>query len=55
VLGDLIIREASLSEKDHLGSGHHKIRQRIFIRAPQQFLSLFSGEDDLVWTFTRQR
>jgi hypothetical protein len=53
-VGNLIIRQSLVSEQDHLGAGHHKIRQRIFIGAPLQFLSFLRSEDDSVRTFARQ-
>ncbi len=42
-----------MSEKHHLGADDHKIRQRIFVGAPQEFLSFIPSESDLVRTFTR--
>jgi hypothetical protein len=38
--GDLVVRQALSSEKDHLGSHHLKIRQRISGRTPAQFMFL---------------
>jgi hypothetical protein len=51
--GDLIVGEALVSQKNHLGADNHKIRQRIFIGTSKEFLSLIPCESDLVWTFTR--
>lgn len=51
--GNLIVREALVSEKHHLGAGDHKIRQRIFIGAPKEFFSLIPCESDPVRTFAR--
>jgi hypothetical protein len=51
--GDLIVGEALVSQKNHLGADHHKIRQRIFIGTSKEFLSLIPCESDLIWAFTR--
>src|SRR2546421_12793481 len=43
-IGTLIVRQALLSEEDHLGASNCTIRERIFIGAPFQLLSLLFGE-----------
>jgi len=42
-----------VGEKNHLGADNYKIRQRIFIDASDEFLSLISCESDSVWTLAR--
>lgn len=46
---NLIVGEALVSQKNHLGSDNHKVRQRIFIGAPDQLLPLIPCESDSVW------
>jgi hypothetical protein len=53
--GNLIVGETFVSQKHHLGADHHKIRQRIFVGAPNEFLALIPCKSDLVRTFTRHR
>ena len=55
VFSDLIVGEALMSQKNHLGTDNHKIRQRILIGASEQFLPLIPRETDLVWAPARQR
>ena len=52
-LGDLVVGETLVGEKNHLGADNYKIRQRIFIDASDEFLSLISCESDSVWTLER--
>jgi hypothetical protein len=52
-LGDLIVGETLLSEKNHLGPANHKIRQRIFVGASDEFFSLILCESDSVRTLAR--
>lgn len=53
--GNLIVGKAFVSQKHHLGADYHKIRQRIFTGAPNEFLSFIPCKSDLIRTFARHR
>jgi hypothetical protein len=43
---DFIIREAIVSQENHLGAEYFKIRQRILVGSPRQLCHLVSGQQD---------
>jgi hypothetical protein len=51
--GDFIVREALVSQKNHVGGRDYKIWQRIVVGASGQLFSLIFCESDLIWAVLR--